>query len=167
MVTPTGSTPLRLETKLLCFSLLYLFTSLFLALYLSLLSIRCKLPPPPSDLIQTSPFSYPTSYGEHKYALPTHHSSCNSPLPFPGEFPLSSSSSFNVPSILHFTLQSLDSFVHLFLPYALRLWGCIGGDTRILPQFVSNVPCFELHGAWCRDFCRKPEYPPKKDLFPS
>ncbi|KAL3523408.1 hypothetical protein ACH5RR_016242 [Cinchona calisaya] len=76
------SKPLIFQTKLLCFSLFYLFTTLFLALYTSLSNTKCLFRSSPFDPIQHSLFSYPSSYGEHKYAVPILRSSCNSPVYF-------------------------------------------------------------------------------------
>ncbi|KAI3938043.1 hypothetical protein MKW98_018599 [Papaver atlanticum] len=78
----TFTTPLLFQSKLVCFSLVYLFTTLFLALYSSLSSTKCMFRSSPFDPIQTPLFSYPTTYGEHKYAIPTVRSSCNSPVFF-------------------------------------------------------------------------------------
>ncbi|KAM4101197.1 hypothetical protein ACB094_05G125600 [Castanea mollissima] len=78
----TTSTPLLFKSKLLCFSLFYLFTALFLALYTSLSQSKCLFRSSPFDPLQTPLFSYPSSYGEHKYALPTHRSTCSSPVFF-------------------------------------------------------------------------------------
>lgn len=78
------STPLLFQSKLLCFSLFYLFTSLFLALYTLLSQSQCLFRSSPYDPIQTPLFSYPRSYGEHKYAIPTHRSTCSSPVFFSG-----------------------------------------------------------------------------------
>ncbi|KAK9088273.1 hypothetical protein Scep_027355 [Stephania cephalantha] len=79
--TTTTSPPLFLKSKLLCFSLLYLSTTLFLSLYASI-SSKCFfsffITPSPLD-----PISYhPSNYGEHKYAIPTLRSSCTSPVRF-------------------------------------------------------------------------------------
>ncbi|XP_052179347.1 probable hexosyltransferase MUCI70 [Diospyros lotus] len=79
------TTPLLLQSKLLCFSLLYLFSSLFLALYTSFSSnanSKCLFRSSPFDPIQSPLFSYPSSYGEHKHAVPTLRSSCSSPVFF-------------------------------------------------------------------------------------
>ncbi|KAG7963466.1 hypothetical protein I3843_09G119300 [Carya illinoinensis] len=76
------STPLLFQSKLLCFSLFYLFTSLFLALYTSLSQSKCLFRSSPFDPIQAPLFVYPPSYGEHKYAIPTHRSTCTSPVFF-------------------------------------------------------------------------------------
>ncbi|OIT31118.1 PREDICTED: uncharacterized protein LOC109209117 [Nicotiana attenuata] len=77
------SKPLFCHSKLLCISLLYLFTSLFLALYTSFISpTNCLFRYSPNDPIQTPLFLYNSSYGEHKHALPTFRSSCNSPVYF-------------------------------------------------------------------------------------
>ncbi|KAL6991445.1 Alkaline ceramidase tod1 [Sarracenia purpurea var. burkii] len=77
------SKPLLFQSKLLCFSLLYLSTTFFLALYSSLSSTtKCLFRSSPFDPIQSPLFSYPPTYGEHKYAIPTLRSSCNSPVFF-------------------------------------------------------------------------------------
>ncbi|KAJ0240671.1 hypothetical protein HA466_0222630 [Hirschfeldia incana] len=78
----TASPSLYVRSKLLCFSLLYLFTTLSLFLYVSLSRNQCVFRYSPFDPIQKNIFSYPSSYGEHKYALPTHRSSCSSPVFF-------------------------------------------------------------------------------------
>ncbi|MCL7043775.1 hypothetical protein MKW94_013531 [Papaver nudicaule] len=61
---------------------LWIFTTLFLALYSSLSSTKCLFRSSPFDPIQTPLFSSPTTYGEHKYAIPIVRSSCNSPVFF-------------------------------------------------------------------------------------
>ncbi|XP_057748071.1 alkaline ceramidase TOD1-like [Arachis stenosperma] len=72
-----------LHSKLLCFSLLYLFISLFLALYAISSKSKCILRSTPFDYpIQDRIFSYPSSYGEHKYAVSTTRSKCSSPVSF-------------------------------------------------------------------------------------
>ncbi|KAF3449929.1 hypothetical protein FNV43_RR06008 [Rhamnella rubrinervis] len=76
------STPLLFRSKLLCISLLYLFTSLSLALYTSLSHTKCLFRSSPFDPVLTPLFSYPSSYGEHKYAIPTVRSTCSSPVYF-------------------------------------------------------------------------------------
>lgn len=78
------SRPLLFQSKLLCFSLLYLFTCLFFVLYASLSRTRCLFAFTPSDQIRHTLFSYPTTYGERKYSVPTTHSSCSSPIYFSG-----------------------------------------------------------------------------------
>ncbi|KAL9320988.1 hypothetical protein ACSQ67_012827 [Phaseolus vulgaris] len=78
----TTTKPLILYSKLLCFSLLYLFTTLFLALYTTLSHSKCFFRSSPLDPLQNSLFSYPSSYGEHKYAVPTSRSTCTSPVFF-------------------------------------------------------------------------------------
>ncbi|MED6184280.1 hypothetical protein PIB30_045914 [Stylosanthes scabra] len=74
--------PLIFQSKLLCFSLLYLFTTLFLALCTTLTQSKCFFRSSPLDPIQNPLFSYPSSYGEHKYALSTTRSTCTSPVFF-------------------------------------------------------------------------------------
>ncbi|ONI10987.1 hypothetical protein PRUPE_4G080400 [Prunus persica] len=76
------STPLLFQSKLVFFSLLYLFTSLFLAIYTSLSQTKCLFRSSPFDPIQAPLFSYPATYGEHKYAIPTHRTTCSSPVFF-------------------------------------------------------------------------------------
>ena len=80
----SSSTPLCFRSKLLCFSLLYLTTSLFLALYASLSKTKCLFRSSPFEPLHTPLFSYPSSYGEHKYAIPTVRSTCSSPVFFSG-----------------------------------------------------------------------------------
>ncbi|KAL5700769.1 Alkaline ceramidase tod1 [Ranunculus cassubicifolius] len=75
-------TPLLFQSKLLCFSLFYLFTTLFLALYSTLSATKCIFRSSPFDPIQKPLFYYPSTYGEHKYAIPTLRSSCIAPLYF-------------------------------------------------------------------------------------
>ncbi|KAK3015970.1 hypothetical protein RJ639_006305 [Escallonia herrerae] len=82
MMKATATTPPLFQSKLLCLSLLYLFTSLFLALYSSLSSTKCLFRSSPFDPIQSPLFNYPPAYGEHKYAIPTLRSSCTSPVFF-------------------------------------------------------------------------------------
>ncbi|KAL0793003.1 hypothetical protein Bca101_064380 [Brassica carinata] len=82
LIRITASPPLCVRSKLLCFSLIYLLTTLSLFLYFSLSRNQCIFRYSPYDPIQTKIFSYPSSYGEHKYALPTHRSSCSSPVFF-------------------------------------------------------------------------------------
>nr|XP_043622288.1 probable hexosyltransferase MUCI70 isoform X2 [Erigeron canadensis] len=80
-----SSTPLLFKSKLLCFSILYLFSSLFYAFYTSISSTtKCHFRSSSSisDPIQSSLFNYPRSYGQHKHSIPTFHSHCNSPVFF-------------------------------------------------------------------------------------
>ncbi|KAI3456009.1 hypothetical protein Pfo_012672 [Paulownia fortunei] len=78
----TFSKPLLFQSKLLCFSLLYLFSSLFLAVYFTFSANKCIFRSSPFDPVQGPLFSYPSSYGEHKHAIPTTRSSCDSPVYF-------------------------------------------------------------------------------------
>ncbi|KHN25899.1 hypothetical protein glysoja_018753 [Glycine soja] len=80
----TASKPLLfLQSKLFCFSLFYLFASLFLALYVISSQSKCLFRSPLYDPIQPSSlFSYPSSYGQHKYAISTTRSTCSSPINF-------------------------------------------------------------------------------------
>ncbi|CDY43959.1 BnaA02g24370D [Brassica napus] len=82
LISVTASPPLCVRSKVLCFSLVYLLTTLSLFLYVSLSRNQCIFRYSPFDPIQTKIFSFPSSYGEHKYALPTHRSSCSSPVFF-------------------------------------------------------------------------------------
>lgn len=86
LISVTASPPLCVRSKLLCFSLVYLLTTLSLFLYVSLSRNQCIFRYSPFDPIQTKMFSFPSSYGEHKYALPTHRSSCSSPVFFSGTY---------------------------------------------------------------------------------
>ncbi|CAO2209472.1 unnamed protein product [Urochloa humidicola] len=76
------------ESKLLCVSLLYLLTTLPLALYVSFSDPggrRCLrlLPFPASPVTKTTAlFEYPPGYGEHKHALPVPRARCSSPVAF-------------------------------------------------------------------------------------
>ncbi|KAL0321363.1 UNVERIFIED_CONTAM: hypothetical protein Sradi_5397800 [Sesamum radiatum] len=76
------STPPLFQSKLLCFSLIYLFSSLFLALHFTFSTSKCIFRSSPFDPLQAPLFSYPSSYGEHKHAIPTTRSSCDSPVFF-------------------------------------------------------------------------------------
>ncbi|XP_072999511.1 alkaline ceramidase TOD1 [Typha latifolia] len=77
----TARTPLIFQSKVLCLSLLYLLTTLPLSLYVSFSQTGCLFrSPPPTP--KSKLFSYPSSYGEHKYALPTARSKCTSPVLF-------------------------------------------------------------------------------------
>lgn len=105
------STPLLFQSKLLCFSLFYLSSSIFLALYTSLSASKCLFRSSPFDPIQFSLFSYPSSYGEHKYAVPTLRSSCSTPVFFSGN-QLISNTPFNFFFFLIFPFSSL---TNLFL----------------------------------------------------
>ncbi|MQL71695.1 hypothetical protein Taro_004029, partial [Colocasia esculenta] len=70
-------TPLVFHSKLLCLSLLYLLTSLFVSIHVSVSQTGCVFrlaPLPLSDHEQRLGhplFSYPPAYGEHKHALPS------------------------------------------------------------------------------------------------
>ncbi|GJN38073.1 hypothetical protein PR202_gb27082 [Eleusine coracana subsp. coracana] len=78
--------PPVLQSKLLCLSILYLLTTLPLAIYVSFSDAnrRCLLLP-----FQTSPaavkplFEYPPGYGEHKHALTVPRALCSNPVVFP------------------------------------------------------------------------------------
>nr|CAB3475806.1 unnamed protein product [Digitaria exilis] len=83
--------PPVVESKLLCVSLLYLLTTLPLALYVSFSGDpgrRCHLLPFfPSrgggSAVKTAAlFEYPPGYGEHKHALPVPRALCSSPVAF-------------------------------------------------------------------------------------
>lgn len=74
--------PLLFQSKLFCFSLFYFFTSIFLVLYASFFSTKCLFRSSPFDPFPFPLFSYPSSYGEHKHAVPTLRSSCDSPVYF-------------------------------------------------------------------------------------
>ncbi|OEL38027.1 hypothetical protein BAE44_0000953 [Dichanthelium oligosanthes] len=77
--------PPVLESKLLCLSLLYLLTTLPLALYVSFSDPgrRClRLLPFPASPAKAALFEYPPGYGEHKHALPVPRAHCSSPVAF-------------------------------------------------------------------------------------
>ncbi|CAA0832325.1 Protein of unknown function (DUF616 [Striga hermonthica] len=76
------SKPLIFQSKLLCFSLIYLFSSLSLAVYFTVSATKCIFRWSPFDPVQAPLFLYPSSYGEHKHAIPTTRASCNSPVSF-------------------------------------------------------------------------------------
>jgi len=79
--------PPVLESKLLCVSLLYLLTTLPLALYVSFSDPgrRCpRLLPSSASPPKTALFEYPPGYGEHKHALPVTRALCSSPVAFAG-----------------------------------------------------------------------------------
>ncbi|XP_073061281.1 alkaline ceramidase TOD1-like [Primulina eburnea] len=82
MGKPMFSTPPLFQSKLFCFSFLYLFSAIFLAAYSTFSATKCLSRSSFFDPIQASLFSYPPSYGEHKYAIPTTRSSCDSPVYF-------------------------------------------------------------------------------------
>nr|GMD06513.1 uncharacterized protein LOC109188594 [Ipomoea batatas] len=77
------SKPQLFQSKILCLSLLYLFTTLFLAVFSSFSpKFKCLFRSSPYDPILSPLFSYNSSYGEHKHALSTSRSSCKSPVFF-------------------------------------------------------------------------------------
>ncbi|KAK4386479.1 hypothetical protein Sango_2518500 [Sesamum angolense] len=76
------STPPLFQSKLLCFSLICLFSSVFLALHFAFSTSKCIFRSSPFDPLQSPLFSYPSTYGEHKHAIPTTRSSCDSPVFF-------------------------------------------------------------------------------------
>ncbi|KAL9666503.1 hypothetical protein QQ045_000837 [Rhodiola kirilowii] len=78
----TSTPPPLFQSKLLCLSLFYLASSILLVLYNSLSPTKCLFRYSPFDPLQSPLFLYPSSYGEHKYAIPTSRSSCKSPVFF-------------------------------------------------------------------------------------
>ncbi|XP_076951451.1 alkaline ceramidase TOD1-like [Bidens hawaiensis] len=73
LVTTTATIPLLFQSKLLCFSLSYLFISLIFTLFTTLNSTtKCQFQ------FHSTLFDYPQSYNPHKHPIPTLHSSCNS-----------------------------------------------------------------------------------------
>ncbi|KAL1560442.1 putative hexosyltransferase MUCI70 [Salvia divinorum] len=78
----TFSTPLLFQSKPLCFSLLFLTFSLLLAAHFTFSATKCLFRSSPFDPLQGTLFSYPSSYGQHKHAIPTTRSSCTSPISF-------------------------------------------------------------------------------------
>ncbi|KAH9749427.1 hypothetical protein KPL70_005379 [Citrus sinensis] len=61
---------------------------MFLALYNALSPTKCLFRSSPFDPIQAPLFSYPSTYGEHNHAFPTHRSSCSSPVYFSDYWPV-------------------------------------------------------------------------------
>ncbi|XP_073058535.1 alkaline ceramidase TOD1-like [Primulina eburnea] len=82
MGKPMFSTPPLFQSKLFCFSFIYLFSAVFLAGYSAFSATKCIFRSSPFDPIQAPLFSYPSSYGEHKYAISTTRSSCDFPVYF-------------------------------------------------------------------------------------
>ncbi|CAA0823719.1 Protein of unknown function (DUF616 [Striga hermonthica] len=78
----TFSKPLIFQSKLLCFSLIYLFSAVSLAVYFTFSATKCVFRWSTFDPLQAPLFLYPSSYGEHKHAIPTTRNSCNSPVFF-------------------------------------------------------------------------------------
>ena len=138
------TTPLLFQSKLLCFSLLYLFTSLFLALYTSLSQSKCLFRSSPFDPIQTPLFSYPSSYGEHKYAIPTHRSTCSSPVFFTGTFHFF----FFFHIYVHEFLLSMIVILVLgkwVMISMFRLLDSVEGDPRFVQEFFVGFTGFEVY----------------------
>uniref|UniRef100_A0A0E0JFG1 TOD1/MUCI70 glycosyltransferase-like domain-containing protein n=1 Tax=Oryza punctata TaxID=4537 RepID=A0A0E0JFG1_ORYPU len=83
--------PPVMQSKLLCLSLLYLLTTLPLALYVSFsdpgsAASRCLffLPFRSSNPSAAALFEYPREYGEHKHAIPATRARCSDPAVFSG-----------------------------------------------------------------------------------
>ncbi|XP_052159495.1 probable hexosyltransferase MUCI70 [Oryza glaberrima] len=84
--------PPVMQSKLLCLSLLYLLTTLPLALYVSFsdpasAASRCLAFLPfrssaPSSAASAALFEYPREYGEHKHAIPATRALCSDPAVF-------------------------------------------------------------------------------------
>lgn len=136
------STPLLFQSKLLCFSLLYLLTSLFLALYSTLSSTKCIFRSSPFDPIQAPLFTYPSSYGEHKYSIPTLRSACTSPVFFSGILPINYQSPIGFSKIFFFLFFWFMGFCCFF-----RLLDGFEGNPRIFSEFngigVSGSSVYE------------------------
>ncbi|KAG0454746.1 hypothetical protein HPP92_023696 [Vanilla planifolia] len=81
----TVTKPLLFQSKLLCLSLLYLLTTVPLSIYVSFSQRGCLFSSQP--LLPRPLYSYPSSYGEHKHALPASRSSCTSPVFF-SDYPI-------------------------------------------------------------------------------
>ncbi|XP_077228326.1 alkaline ceramidase TOD1-like [Tasmannia lanceolata] len=139
--------PLLFQSKLLCFSLLYLFTTFFLALYASISPIRCIFSSLPLDPIPNTLFSYPTTYGEHKYAIPTVHSSCTSPIYFSDYGPVLEeiqnfcrNSSFSSP-YLRYLSEKRESFAGNFSAYKRKSYFNHSDDQVEVPcGFMKEFP---------------------------
>ncbi|MED6192340.1 hypothetical protein PIB30_009149 [Stylosanthes scabra] len=131
------------HSKLLSFSLFYLFISLFLALYAISSKYKCILRSTPFDYpIQDPIFTYPYSYGEHKYAVSTTRSRCSSPANF--------SDYRNVlKEIQHFQMNSLPSSSSSSLGYMQGNADSFGGNLSTHLRFsyfdgrsdIREVPC--------------------------
>jgi hypothetical protein len=79
--------PPLLQSKLLCLSLLYLLTTLPLAIYVSISDPdrRCLFLTFASRPAAVKPlFEYPPGYGEHKHALTVPRALCSNPIVFAG-----------------------------------------------------------------------------------
>ncbi|KAH9615978.1 hypothetical protein KSS87_014315 [Heliosperma pusillum] len=124
----TTSVPLLCQSKKLCASCLYLFTSMSLALYVSLSPTnKCLLfRSAPFDPIQSPLFSYPSSYGEHKHVLPTFRSSCSSPVFFS-----------DYSSVLTEIRQSCRNWTHLRLRYIQGKANTFGGNFSLEKRISS------------------------------
>lgn len=84
IIKPATPPPPLFQSKLLCLSVFYLASSILLALYNSLSPTQCLFRSSPFDPVQSPLFLYPSSYGEHKYAISSSRPSCNSPVFFAG-----------------------------------------------------------------------------------
>lgn len=153
------STPLLFQSKLVCFSLLYLFTSLFLALYTSLSQTKCLFRSSPFDPIQTPLFSYPPNYREHQYAIPTQRKSCSSRIYFSGTLHFF----FSEAQYWNLVILSLD-FGKWVLVFVLRLLEGLEGDPKFV-QFCVGITGFEVYAEKVRDFWRKFQYPKSDFVF--
>ncbi|XP_058095333.1 alkaline ceramidase TOD1 isoform X1 [Magnolia sinica] len=139
-------TPPLFQSKLLCFSLFYLFTALFLSLYASLSNTKCIFQSPLLDPIQHALFNYPSSYGEHKYAISTVHS-CTSPVYFSDyqvvlkeiqDFYMNSS---NFPSVLRYLTEGGESFGGNFSTQKRKSYFDHRDDEVEVPcGFMKNFP---------------------------
>ncbi|XP_068666959.1 alkaline ceramidase TOD1 [Aristolochia californica] len=142
--------PLRSQTKLLCFSLLYLFISLFLALYTSLTATKCIIHTHSLDSISKPLFSYPKGYGQHKYAIPTIHSSCDSPLRFSDyevvveEINELCRNSSHFSSALRYNEDTADTFAGNFSYQKRKSYFHLSDDEKEIPcGFMKNFPISE------------------------
>ncbi|XP_057525750.1 alkaline ceramidase TOD1 [Amaranthus tricolor] len=136
--------PFLLQSKRLCLSCCYLFTSLFLALYVSISpSFKCVLlRAAPYDPIQSPLFTYPSSYGEHKHAFPTLRTSCSSPVFFS-----------DYPSVFTEVQQCCQNWTNFSLSYKQGKAGTFGGNLSleirisILDQLQQKMdfPCGFFH----------------------
>lgn len=158
------STPLIFQSKLLCLSLLYLFSTLLLALYSSLHPTKCLFRYSPFDPVQVPLFSYPPTYGEHKYAISTHRNHCSSPVFISGitiDLSLSVSSYLGVE--LWVQLVPFWILIHGF--FFFRLLDCIGGDQKFMSEFICIFSGLEVYGRKQRQFWWEFQYPEEDVLF--
>ncbi|XP_054779480.1 alkaline ceramidase TOD1-like [Prosopis cineraria] len=148
-ITPTSSfKPLFFvfQSKLLCFALLFLFASLYFTFSQSK-QCRFSSSSLSSDPILTFLYSYPSSYGEHKYAIPTTRSTCSSPIKFSdyrGVLKVIDNYRNNTPSssrVLRYMQGNADSFGGNFSTHVrFSYFDHQGHDTVVPCGFLKDFP---------------------------